>query len=153
MNELLWLRAYTGEETPKVETLPFSTNYVYRVFYSFTDTDPVEKREDILAPSFSVVKRPKKKAELVNEPCFRLFYQGAEEEVTRFVLWLRTVYLAQDTDEQPPIYLGCQPTYLAQSELETQYPDMPMHFIGPNELEHYGLLSGFVSELDDTVVF
>ena len=140
-------------ETPKVETLPFSTNYVYRVFYSFTDTDPVEKREDILAPSFSVVKRPKRKQSSSMSPASASSTRGAEEEVSRFVLWLRTVYLAQDTDEQAPIYLGCQPTYLAQAELETQYPDMPMHFIGPNELEHYGLLSGFVSELDDTVVF
>lgn len=155
MQSLLWLNTFTGEglDDIKLSELPFDVSYSYRLFTSFTEQDPIGKREDVIAPSYAVKKQFKKRARLLEEPCIRLFYQGGEEDLSRFIYWLRNVHLSQDTDDPAPIYLGCQPTHLAQKELQTLYPKVKLCFVGPGELEHYGILSGYVDALDEDLFF
>ena len=114
----------------------------YRVYTSFTIKDEIDKREDILCPSFKVDKglTTKSRGQVKKIPCIRLFYAGAEKELDRYLLWLHKVYLKCENDAPAPIYVAKQDSHRAQTDLTDLYPEIATIFIGPNELEHYGLL-------------
>lgn len=149
-----WVREYAERDDLDL-MLPkdINFNYVYRVFTSFTYKDPKEKREEVLAPSFTVEKVKWAKAKIKNHPCFRLFYRGAEMELNRYILWLREVYLAQETDVPAPLYVAYQKSEAAQIDIDELYPSFNYHFIGPRELEHYGLLAGTPDSKESQLIY
>lgn len=145
VSTLKWLASVQGADLdliPEIRSRRFNVDKVYRVYNSFTSLDPVSKRDDVIAPIHRVEPFSKKRMKLVSEPCVRLFYYGAEGDLMRYLLWLRKVYLREDIDDLTPVYVAEQASYEAQQDLRELYPDVAVRFIGPNELDHHGLLSG-----------
>lgn len=115
----------------------------YRVFTSFTEDDPIEKREDVLAPTSEVTVRPDTRMGIVKRRmCSRLFYVGAETELDRYINWLTKIYFWTDNDDPAPLYVARQYSCYAQAEVAESYPKDKVVFVAPGELEHYGLLVG-----------
>ena len=126
----------------------------YRIFTSFTETDPVDKREDVLSPTHEVTVRPDTRMGIVKKRmCSRLFYVGAEVELDRYINWLTSVYFWTDTDDPAPLYVARQLSCYAQAEITESYPKDKVVFVAPGELEHYGLLAGSTHDPSTTELF
>jgi len=152
---LEWLFVMSGDPRtiPVIRARRFSIEYVYRVFTSFTPKDPVDKREDVIAPCYRVIKRPVGQALRLETPAIRLFYRGSENELSRYILWLRSVHLGGDVDDLVPVYVALQKSADAQSCITELYPKTELHFVGPGELEHYGLLAGRANSSEAFTLF
>jgi hypothetical protein len=126
----------------------------YRIFTSFTENDPVSKREDVLSPTHEVTVRPDTRMGIVKKRmCARLFYVGAEIELDRYINWLTSVYFWTDTDDPAPLYVARQHSCYAQAEVAESYPKDKVVFVAPGELEHYGLLAGSTHDPSTTELF
>lgn len=152
-NVLDWFYEPIFEPTEtRVSDLDLST--CYRIFTSFTENDPVSKREDVLSPTHEVTVRPDTRMGIVKKRmCARLFYVGAEIELDRYINWLTSVYFWTDTDDPAPLYVARQHSCYAQAEVAESYPKDKVVFVAPGELEHYGLLAGSTHDPSTTELF
>lgn len=152
-NILDWLYEPTFEPTTTpVNSLDLSR--CYRIFTSFTESDPVQKREDVMSPTHEVTVRPDTRMGIVKKRmCSRLFYVGAEIELDRYINWLTSVYFWTDMDDPAPLYVARQLSCYAQTEITESYPKDKVVFVAPGELEHYGLLAGSTNDPSTTELF
>jgi len=127
-----------GVFTPRRE---FNLFTCYRVFTSFRVSDSPDRREDVIAPTYKVCDAVRRRV-VVKAAGIRVFYEGAEEDLDRYLLWLSSVFLTHEDDDPAPIYVARQLSCEAQQELTHLYPAATVLFVGPHELDHYGLLAG-----------